>query len=586
MEGDQVVFENSIKSNEEHILFEDKKYTFIVDTTSNSGVFASNQIIFNLKTLSSQSDWTSLAEAVVEFPIKITAQVSQANNASGGTFTSSTWAGINAAIQKAGFHHWFNSSQLIIKGQTVQSMQQLENVAATYRILSSWSQDNLKKWGKSTGVILDDCTDNTGSSNLPVDKFGMSNTPYTTICTAARGLDVVNNQDYLNNLGVNGRAKLNNTSADSGNLATYILGVNGMVAAGMSNVATFATSTTATPVSQYIFVQYMMGTVRVKDLFDIDEFPLCKNLDGYLYLNINSATTTLTATVAAGVQTNILASSSTQITAGQTCPYLLNVSKANNQTNAPYGINFDVGGTGATLPTVVTVVGAVDGTKTATSGMSNSLAGPLLTQARLVCPYYHASPRIDAALTRSDHKFSTLEKLVIPITIPAAGSTNQVLTVGVPNPRKLVILPMWQTLGGSTITNPAQSPFDSSPATSGPYAYINQLQVYLANKPLFQTPINYDFEMWNDQISQNGANGNQMDEMTSGLLNQQLWSQNHRFYTIDLQRRTQAEDGSSKAVQVQWTNPSPTLPMLAQCIIFYERKWSMNTELCNLSSYA
>ena len=136
MEGDECVFERSVRNNDEPIIFNDKKYTFITDSTSNQGSFSSGQIQFNLKTLSSQSQWTSLPEMVVEFPIKITAQVTTAAGG-GGTYTHSSFAGIDSVIMKAGFHHWINSAQLIINGQTIQSLQQFENVAATYRILSS-----------------------------------------------------------------------------------------------------------------------------------------------------------------------------------------------------------------------------------------------------------------------------------------------------------------------------------------------------------------------------------------------------------------------------------------------------------------
>ena len=76
-----------------------------------------------------------------------------------------------------------------------------------------------------------------------------------------------------------------------------------------------------------------------------------------------------------------------------------------------------------------------------------------------------------------------------------AGETkNFTITVGVPNPVKLVLLPMWQNLGGATnLSNPEQSIFDQTPATSGAFAKLDNLQVYVANKPLFQYPLQYDY---------------------------------------------------------------------------------------------
>lgn len=598
MEGDECVFERSARNNNEPVLFSDKKYTFIVDSTSNQGSFSSGQMQFNLKTLSSQSQWQSLQEMVVEFPIKITAQVTTAAVIGGSpTIANGTFAGIDSALIKSGFHQWINSAQLIINGQTIQSLQQYENVAATYRILSSWSQDNLKKWGTTTGVALDDMTGDSTGTTATIDSVGLSNAPLATVATPVRGFDCVNNQVVLSNRGVVARAKLNNNAIVSTTVAGGILGTSQMISSGMSNVSTFASATAVTAANQYIYVQYMMGTVRLRDLFDIEEFPLVKNVDGYLYLNFNSATTTLTGSSTNTVSTNALSASSTTMNNGLSCPYMLNVSASGSagsstaQGVATNGINFDAAtlATGTPTTCVVTVVGNVDGTKTVVSNMVGGTAGgPLLTQARLIAPYYIANPQVDAALTKHDHRFSTYEKIVNPIIVTAGSPTNYIVTVGVPNPRKLVLLPMWQSLGGASLSAPEISPFDSVPATSGPFAYLSQLQVYVANKPLFQYPINYDFEMWNSEISSNGANGNIVDELTSGLLTQQLWEQNHRFYTIDLERRMESEDGASKSIQVSFTNPSPStgygLKVIA--IVFYEKKWHIDTDICKLSSYA
>ena len=438
-------------------------------------------------------------------------------------------------------------------------------------------------------------TGDTTGSTATLDTVGLNNAAFATVAAAPRGFDAVNNQAILSNRGIIARSKINNTDPKTTTVPGAILGAAQMKNAGISNVAVFA-DTTSTPASanQYIYVQYIMATVRIRDLFDIEEFPLVKNIDGYLYLNVNGASTTLTATKTGTTGTNnaVGSVSNSLLNGALSCPFLVNASSSG--TPATNGINFDVqtGGTAVTAP-VITITGTVDGTTTDISAqsMSNTSAAPLLTQARLISPYYVANPQVDAALTKHGHRFSTYEKIVNPIIVAAGQPTNYIITVGVPNPRKLVLLPMWQNLGvaGSLPTNlgaPETSPFDTVPATSGPYAYLNQLQVYVANKPLFQYPVNYDFEMWNSEISAVGANGNVVDELTSGLLTQQLWEQNHRFYTIDLERRMESEDGASKSVQVSFVNPSASFGMKVIAIVFYEKKWEIVTDICKLSSYA
>lgn len=576
MDGDEIVFETSVRSNEEAPLFNQKRYSFIVDSTSNQGSFTGGQFQFNLNSFNSQGQWLDLKEAVVEFPIKITIKVAQAMVGAGATI-SGAFADVNSVIMKSGFHQWFDGAQMIINGSTIQSAQQFENIATTYRVLSSWSQDNLKKWGTTCGIALDDMTgDSTSVTTAGVDTIGLNNATAATVMTSARGFDAVNNQTTLGNRGVVARAKLNNSSMVTTTVPGAILGTSQMINAGISNVVG-TTSAQANTVGTVLYTQFMMGTVRIRDLFDIEEFPLVKNLTGFVYLNYNGFSQTLTSNISATTTTTAgVASFTPQALNGRSCPFLINTS-----TNGITMASASVAAT--TVAQQLAVVGKIDGTSTDALGSS----APVLTQARLVCPFYVANPRVDAALSKRDHMFKTWEKIVNPIIVSAGQSVNYCITTGVPNPKKVVLLPMWQSLGSCTNTaTPEYSPFDTVPATSGPYAYLNQLQLYLANVPIFQYPINYDFEEWNANISGEGANGNVLDEMTSGLLTQQLWQENHRFYSIDLQRHTEAEDGAPKSIYVSFTNPSATYGMKCIAIVFYEKRWTIDTDICKLTGHA
>ena len=576
MEGDHFTFENSVQNNEEHVLFESRKYNFIVDATSNQGSFTGGQIQFVLDTLNSQSQWVDLREAVVEFPIKITAQLTQAAAASGGSITTNPSCGINSTVIKNGFHQWFDGAQLIVNGQTIQSLQQYENVAASFRILSSWSQDNLKKWGSTCGIALDDMTGDSTGTTSALDKVGLNNAATATVMNTPKGFDAVNNQASLANRGVVARTKLCNTEMTTSNVAGTIIGTTGLTVSGISNVAGTSSNTATT----YLYSQFIMGTVRLRDLFDINEFPMVKNIRGFLYLNFNSFQVALTSSTGTQTAATIGSMSLTPLT-GRSCPFLINDSPSGS--GVVYGT---ASTTNMSTPSIITIVGNVNGQGGVTTGAVGSSA-PLLTQARLVAPFYVANPRVDAALTKHNHKFSTYEKIVNPITCPKNQTINYIITVGVPNPRKLVLLPMWANLGSTTnLGSPEYSPFDTVPATSGPYAYLNQLQVYVANKPLFQYPINYDFEMWQSEIASNGLHGNVCDEMTSGLLTQQLWQENHRYYTIDLERRTDSEDGAAKSVQVSFTNPSTGYDLRVIAMVFYEKRWEIDTDICRIASRA
>lgn len=559
-DGDIIAFQNAMNDNLSDattVHFNDKNYTFITDSTSNSGSFSSGQIQFDLSTLNSQSQWINLNEAVIEFPVKITAQVLVAAT---GTVTTNSIGLAASTIIKNGWHQWVDSCQLIINGQTIQASQPYENVAATFRILSTWSQDELKKFGSTCGVALDDCTSDVQN---PTAVTGLNNSTYSTVVTPARGFDCINNQAFLNNKGVNARNSMTNTDLAPTSLQTTILGSSAMKTAGRSHASSTAGSNTA---NTYIYSANYMATVRLKDLCDINDFPMVKNLKGFLYLSFNSSQVNLTG------KTSSIEVSSVNITplTGRTTPFMINTS-----TNGLALAN------GTIVLPVVQIIGSVDAT---TIGQVTP-AGPLLSNARMLVPYYIANPKTDAALTQSNKFFTTLEKIVNPLTVSAGSSINYTISTGIPNPRKLLLLPMWQNLGGATnLTNPEISPFDSVPATSGPFAGLSNLQVYLANKPLYQYPMQYDFEQWISENSQLGLNGGSINEQTSGLLTQQLFEQNHRFYYVDLSRRLESEDGSSKSVQVSFSNPSSTFGLKVICIVFYEKQWIINTASCQLQT--
>lgn len=567
-DGDVLAFENSVHDNladASTMLFNDKNWTFITDSTSNSGSFSSGQIQFDLSTLNSQSQWVDLANAAVEFPIKITAQVI---TAAGATVAANTIAAASSAITKNGWHSWIDQCQLIVNGQAIQSAQPYENVAGQFRILSSWSQDELVKLGPTLGVALDDCTGDADTQTAVTIATGMGNAPFGTVAGSVRGLDVVNFQTTLFNKGVATRNQMTNydINPSSANIQTTILGAASMKTAGRSHVSSLSGGSNTA--NAYIFSAYYMATVRLKELADIKDFPMVKNLKGYLYLTFNSSQVNLTGTATTG-STAVSAVSITPLT-GRTTPFLINTTST--------GVTMaNTSGSAAVLQ----IVGSVDATTTG----AQTNAGPLLTNARLLCPYFIANPKADSALTQSSHFFTTLEKIVNPITCAAGASVNYTISVGVPNPQRLVLLPMWQNLGGTTnLGNPEISPFDSVPMSSSPWAGLNNLQVYLGNKPVYQYPIAYDFEQWIEEQTQLGLNGNAISEATSGLLSQQLWEQNHRFYTVDLSRRMDSEDGGSKSVQVSFTNPSSSYGLKVIAMVFYQKQWHINTATCQISS--
>lgn len=525
-ESDRVAFDESVKPFDETVLFQDKKWAYITDSTSNGGNFAS-QIQFDLNTLSSQSQWVDLSQAYVQFPLRV-----KVRNAGASSLTSVSTSQVLTCL-KNGFHQWIDSVQLVVDGQTIATSQIFENIATNFRILTSWSKDTLQQYGPSLGVAL--------------DKYdGLDNTATSTLIPPIYGIDIIDGS----NTGITDRQSVQNVLAAGTGASASILGAQAKNL-GKSQVATVASATVAS--NAHAYTQFVLGTVRLADLCPaIKDMPMTRNLKGFLYMNYNSSTTTMTFDSGAA-----LASISTVSQYGRCAPVLFN----NNQVS-------QLAKASATWELEATI-----------SGVQTDLtsAVPQLTFARLVCPYYVANPTVDAALSmRKTYRY--LERNVSTFDITAGMPTTITLSPGIANPKGVLLFPYFT--GSSTVSNLVSNPLlsitDTCPSTTSPFAALKDLQVLVANKPIFNNPVAYDSDMWLQEVAQLGADGGLNDEFDSGLLSAQDWDRLYRYYYINVGRRIESEDGSSKSVMVQCTNAT-NCNMRVIAMIFYEKEITIDT---------
>ncbi len=409
--------------------------------------------------------------------------------------------------------------------------------------MTTWSQDTLTKYGSSLGVALDDIdmsyTDSSSGATESLDN--------AALITANKGFDIM---DYVLNTGFKRRLNtFNNSSAST--LGRSILSTNQAVL-GKSTVQV-GTSATANADN---FVLYALGTIRLKDVSDaIAKMPLVKGLKGFIYLNYNSSTHTL-----AGSATTLSAAPVDRAVYGRCCP-----------------ANLNLGSDGLSLGTTTDPVFTADISAVASSTLTT--ATPIQTNAILHCPYYIATPEVDRALTtRKSCRYN--ERFVSQFNMTASGSFNGSLSPGISNPKRIILYPYFTGAGASGnsgfLTNPLLSSFDGCPSTTSPFAAIKDLQVYVGNQPMYQSPVSQDWQTFLNEVSANGDNGGEIDEASSGLLNARTFSQLYRYYTVDIGRRMNSEDGASKSIQLSCTNAT-TCPMTVIAIIWYEREITIDT---------
>jgi len=528
-QSDRVAFDNSVQPYDETILFKQKNWTYITDSSSSGGVF-NNQLQFDLNTLSSQSQWVDLSEAYVQFPVRV--KIKNTGSTSGSLTQS-----INATVLKNGFHHFVDSVQVVLDGSTVQASQIYENISTTFKMLSEWSQDELRKYGPSLGIALDDYT-------------ALDTTAIATIAPSVYGVNLTTTA----NTGIAARQSIQNIGVASGGCKAILDTQAKNV--GKPQVAVVSGATVAA--GSHSYTQFVLATIRLKDISPVlAAMPMSRNLKGFLYINYNSSATTFSADTSAA-----LTALTTSANAGRCCPVMIRSDLISTTT---------FGTTASTWEVAVELSGVAT---------EQTTAQPAISYGRLVAPYFVANPQVDAALSMKK-TFRYLERNVSTFDIAAGANTTVTLSPGIANPKRVLLYPYFTgagTTGGTMLTNPLLSPFDATPATTSPFAALKDLQILVANTPMFQNPVSMDWDQFSQEVAQQGLDGGLDSQSASGLLSQQMWDRLYRFYTCDVGRRLESEDGSSKSVIVQCTNAT-LAPMRVIAMIYYEKEITVDTSM-------
>lgn len=147
--SDISAFEHSVEPQVGEVLFKDKKWTYVQDSTSNTGQY-SDQIQFNLSTISSQAAFVNWKEAFIELPVKL-----QILNGGASSVTSTTACTIDQLVPKCGAWQFFDSVSVVIDGTTVQTNQMHENVNATFKALTETQYNDYIKSGPTSNFVVD-----------------------------------------------------------------------------------------------------------------------------------------------------------------------------------------------------------------------------------------------------------------------------------------------------------------------------------------------------------------------------------------------------------------------------------------------
>ena len=551
--SDQTIWQESISSSSVEHPFVDKDVLYIQD--QNNGNYA-GQIQFDCSSLANNSRWLNYKEGLLEIPFMINFKSSISAVAS-EDYVSAFVAGL-----KNGYYQIIDSMQVDLNNQNIVQLQNNLNVLVNYKVMTSFSQDDLNKLGPALGICPDSSDSYLFSAGASSYGDGYSNN---------RNIAKTNSFTARNttNEGFFKRQCQLTANAVSAALQTDYLPVTGVDAnaAGVydAEARNYFRSDGGTTTAR-VWTWVVMATIRLKDLCSFFEHvPLMKGANFRFTINYNSTLTTIT-TVKSGV--TMVTTTATQLS-GHTNPVILASSAANN------ACNLLVDNVAGTVVTIACGVVKTSLTSTITSAFSSC---------RLYVPAYKLDADYELSLIKTNPvtNIKYLDYYTYTVDNVSAGSSfNQILTNGIVNPKAIVIVP-FAAPGSSAAVNALNLPqyqmiFDSAPGTTCPSASITNFQILLAGENVFNLNEFYTFSQFMDEFQHiNALNGSQDTGLNAGLISEYMWRNGYRYYVADLSRRLRLEDKIPKSVQIQGTN-NTKVAISYMCFVLYERSVNVKT---------
>jgi len=535
--ADDVLFEDAIDQltvDDINPTTNEKRVNYITD--QNNGSY-SGEITFDATPLVGGDTYIAWKEAFIQIPFKTTLTL-------GAEAAAEVPTSFAIGI-KNGWYQFIDSISVYVNGKELVSQTPYSNMIINAMQMMKMTQDELQLKSATLGLYPDDGGATLWSKTATSSGDGFYNnrdgTPFVSTLAGS-----FFSSDYIND-GM--RKRQSKTTAFTPTTCTLpSMNTPAKCKAAGKNYHTPAAKTTGTEHKWHYLVNLPLNVLS--DLFE--QYPLVKGGQVRIVLRYNAGTSTmLTAAAALSMKTH------TQ-TYGHTQPIMV-----------ASAVSGGIGLFAAANTSDVVITTAVS-----TDSFN-------ITSARLYATSYRLNPQYEARLLSSTPKkeiryLDVFNQNVNNIT--NGSSVNQILTTSITNPKFVIVMPFANTSTSTEHFAAAamagvpcyQSLFDTAPSTTLPYGVsaCANFQVNVANKNMFNSSLQYNFESFQEEIQKIGLNGG-IGAQCSGLLDVSSWNF-HNYMVCDVSRRLIEDDGSRKSVSVSFTNSSG-ISCDYVCFILYEK---------------
>jgi hypothetical protein len=566
--GDKYIFDEVIEAEIIEKPWISKEMQIIYD--SNNGTY-NNQILFSTGMMNSTGKYVDFQNSYIEIPFVMAISSDQDITAAGAT--NPFQMGLkDSSLQLV------DSLILQYNGTSVIQNSIFTNVMQHFKVLASWTQEDLTKWGPAT-ITAPDNTTSFRFTNAAASPFGdgISNNSISPVVPTLANWTTENfsyNDGYLKRLqmtGLSPNGPVSGVRTDT-------------VASSQFNAKPYWTNNAGVTAARIYYWQVVL-TLRCKDLSDFfNKIPIMKAGRIDMTINFNTYVGTITNVLGVAATTNgTLVTLSGNQTAGHSCPFMVSAASVSGVA----------GSTVITQPTaslasgVLTVGCGINGVNGIAKLAGLAGSGPF-ANCRWYVPTYEPNPEFEQALL-SESPVKTIyydDFYTYTSIINASGTFSNLISSGVKNPQYVILFPF---LNGAVANSgnvgsyaSYQSFFNSAPGTTDPCSLTN-FQIQCGGKTMFPLIEQYGYQQYFDEFSSIFAlNGGKADIVTSGLVSKSQWEA-APVYLCNLSRRLPQEDGTAKSVQISATinSVSPVNaanPAKLDIIVFvvYQRKAEFN----------
>lgn len=569
--ADKYVYDDVLESEVLEKPFISKEMATIND--SNNGQY-NNQIQFSTGQMNNTGKWVDFQNSYLEVPF--TMAMKSSTDITTANYTNAFQMGLKDSSLQI-----IDSISLQYNGTGVIQNSIFTNVIQHFKILASWTQEDLTKWGAAT-VTAPDTTTSFRFSNAAASAFG-DGTTNNSVAPPTMTAALWNTDNYSYNEGYLKRLRYTGLNPNGA-----VNGLQTETPASSQFIGKNYWSNDAGAAAARIYYWQVLLTIRCKDLSDFFcKIPLMKSakIDMTIYFNAFGGTVTYNTGAGAAANGTLITTSFNQIS-GHTCPFMLSagavLTAASNIAQPMKAIN----PAGASVDNVLSVGCGINGVRGVT-GLTGIPTGAI-TNCRWLVPTFEMDPEYEQHLLATNPVKTIYydDFYTFPSIVNQTGSFSVLLTAGVKNPQYVVLFPFYSAavgVSGNTLSNsPYQSFFDTAPATTSPCSLTN-FQVQCGGRSIFPQIQQYSYQQFMDEFSSIFAlNGGKSDIVTSGLLSKFSW-ECAPVYVCNISRRLPQDDGTSKSIQVTATinskdptdaNASATLDVLA--FVVYQRRCDFN----------